>query len=163
MAAGLSVVIDAMIDVAERIEAAPWPAHPTTTRTPKVGKALETIESPDEWIDVSSRTDDNSEIVWTRIAVGAPQRRDERFWLDVLIASDVPHRSRIAALQRLNELKAVLERLFVDAAGVYHPVGEAFPWSANLGGVRQVVARADRTDQGWTARAIVSIAVAARI
>lgn len=163
MSTGLSVVIDAMIDVAERIEAATWPAHPVTTRTPKVGAALETIETPDEWIDISSRTDDNSSIEWVRIAVNAPNRRDERFWLDVLIVSDVPHRSRIAALQRVNELKAVVERLFLDTSGGTHPVGEGQPWSVNLGGVRQVVARADRTDEGWTARAIVSIAVAARI
>lgn len=163
MATGLSVVIDAMIDVAERIEAASWPPHPITTRQPRVGAELERIETPDEWIDIDSRTDDNSSVEWVRIGAGAARRRDERFWLDVLIASDVPHRSRIAALQRLNELKAVLESLFLDAAGRFHPVGEAYAWSVDLGGLRQVVARADRTDEGWTARAVVSIAVAARI
>lgn len=161
--AGLSTVIDAMIDVARRIEAADWPAHGTTGRKPKVGAALEKIETPDEWVDVSSRTDDNSSVEWVRIGAAAPGRRDERFWIDVLISSMVPGRSRIAALERVNVLKAVVERMFLDADQQFHPVGEDEAWSQNLGGVRQVVARADRTDDGWTAQCVVSIAVASRI
>lgn len=159
----LSHVIDAMIDVAERLEAAAWPIHDTTARPPKVGAETEAIETPDEWVDISSRTDDNSSIEWVRIGNDAKGRRDERFWIDVLIESSVPGTSRIVALQRLNVLKAVVEGMFHDDNGNLLPVGVSEDWAVNLGGVRQVVARADRTDEGYVGACIISIAVAARI
>lgn len=159
----LSHVIDAMIDVAERLEAAEWPIHETTERKPKVGAEVEAIEKPDEWVDISSRTDDNASVEWVRIGHDAKGRRSERFWIDVLIESSVPGKSRIAALQRLNVLKAVVESVFHDDNGNLLPVGGGEAWAENLGGVRQVVARVDRTDHGWIGACIVSIAVSTRI
>lgn len=160
-----SSTVDALLDVAARIEGATWPVHPTTGRVPKVGRENETIDTPDEYVDIVARVEDSTASVeWARVGDGAVGRRDERYWIDVVIVSTVPGKSRVAALERIQELTIVAESLFYDPdTGAHIPVGADQPWSVGLGGVRQVVPDAVRSDGGWIASCLVSVAVAARI
>lgn len=160
-----SSTVDGLLDVASRIESATWPPHPTTGRVPRVGKENETIDTPDEFVDIVARVEDSTASVeWARIGVGAVGRRDERYWIDVIIVSSVPGKSRVAALERIRDLAEVAEGLFYDAStGAHLPVGGDAPWATDLGGIRQVVPDARREDEGWTAACVVSVAVAARI
>lgn len=160
-----SSTVEALLDVSNRLTSAPFSPHPTTGRVPKSGVETDVGDNLDEWIDLATRVDDTTaSIEWARIGDGAPGRRDERYWIDIHIGSNVPGLSRADALERIGELTAIVEDLFYDpTSGDLIPVGEGLPWATALGGVRQVVPQAWRIDQGWIADCVVSVAVAARI
>lgn len=160
-----SATIDALIDVSERLTAASFPPNETTGRVPLSGTANDKTGTYDEWVDVEVRIEDTgTSTEWARIGNGAVGRRDERFFVDIYISSTVAGKTRTAALERIRQLTQVVEDLFHDPdTGALIPVGVGAAWSSMLGGIRQVVPQAFRTDQGWTAACTVSVAVAARI
>lgn len=165
MAQRHSSTTDALLDVSERLTAATFPVNATTGRVPLSGTANDRTGVYDEWIDVEVRIEDTgTSVEWARIGDGAVGRRDERYFVDIYISSTVAGKDRATALDRIRELTQVVEDLFYDpVTGALIPVGNGLDWASPLGGVRQVVPQAWRTDQGWSAACTVSVAVAARI
>lgn len=160
-----SATTDALLDVSERLTTASFPPNETTGRVPLSGTANDKTGVYDEWVDVEVRIEDTgTSVEWVRIGDGAVGRRDERFYVDIYISSTVAGKTRSAALERIRQLTQVVEDLFYDPdTGKLIPVGVGLAWSSGLGGIRQVVPQAWRTDQGWSAACTVSVAVAARI
>lgn len=112
-ATSTSIWADSWRAISRLLEEADWPAAPIGTKPVKVfTSGFGKEELPDESILLITETIDDEQS-WASLG---EQRRNETFVVQIDVATLLAHRTWSAATDRLEQLVAVIERLFHQTA-----------------------------------------------